>query len=197
MTTPKSAASAVGSAATLKASDAALGGIAIAVGLAWAVAIGYATYPALPHSPIHLPFAEQAQTLLWAPEGWAFFTRDPREEKQTVYIKRDSEWRSALLAPHGRLFNIVGLRRKSRSQGVELALLMNGLPANLWQPCTASLQQCLAQLPRGQAVHNISPAPTMCGTIAVVLQKPVPWAWAGSSRPVTMPCRILALEVSC
>lgn len=180
-----------------EATDAALGGIALVVVFAWIVAIGYAIYPALPYSPIRLPFAEMAQTLLWAPQGWSFFTRDPREEKQTLYVRHGSTWESALIAPHDRLSNLAGLRRKSRAQGVEMALLVNGLPNDAWHPCTASVQECLAQLPPGLAVHNTSPAPTLCGTVAVVLQKPVPWAWAHSAHPVTMPSRILSLEVSC
>jgi antimicrobial peptide system SdpA family protein len=174
-----------------------LGGITIALGLAWMVAIGYALYPALPYSPIRLPFAREAMSILWAPQGWAFFTRDPREEKVTYYVRTDFVWQSAMLAPHGRLSNVGGLRRKSRSQGVEMALLIHEIPEADWQNCTASLQECLGKLPKGRAVHNISPAPTLCGTVAIVLQKPVPWAWARSSRPVTMPFRILPLEVSC
>lgn len=182
---------------TCEASDSALGGIAIAVGMLWLVAIAYAATPALPYNPVRLPYTKLAQTLLWAPQGWSFFTRDPREEKQTVYARQGSKWESVLLSPHGRLSNIGGLRRKSRSQGVEMALLMNGFPFKDWHSCTASLQECLAQLPPGHVVRNISPTPTMCGTVAIVLQKPVPWAWARSSRPVTMPFRILSLDVSC
>jgi antimicrobial peptide system SdpA family protein len=142
--------------------------------------------------------AEQVKTALWAPQGWSFFTKDPREEKQTVYVRRGSAWELVLLAPHDRPANILGLRRKSRAQGVEMALLLSGnAPAEDWHACTAPLQECLAQLPPGRAVRNTSPAPTMCGSVAIVLQKPIPWAWATSPRPVTMPSRILSLEVSC
>ena len=179
------------------ATDAMLGGIAIAVGLVWMVIIAYAFHPALPYSPIRLPFAREAMTMLWAPQGWAFFTRDPREERETHYVRIGSEWKSAMIAPHGRLSNVVGLRRKSRAQGVEMGLLINDAPAADWQTCTASLQECLNTLPTGRSVNNVSPEPTLCGTVAIVLQKPVPWAWARSARPVTMPFRILPLEVSC
>jgi antimicrobial peptide system SdpA family protein len=179
------------------ANDAALGGVALAVGALWIAAVAYAIYPALPYSPVRLPFAEQALTFLWAPQGWAFFTRDPREEKQTVYAKATAGWESVLLAPHGRLTNVFGLRRTSRAQGVEMALLIDGIPAEAWQPCTLPVGECLAQLPTGRPVVNRSPDPTMCGSVAVVLQKPLPWAWARSPRPTTMPARILALEVVC
>jgi antimicrobial peptide system SdpA family protein len=179
------------------ASDARFGGVTVAVAIVWMAVIAYAIFPVLPYSPVRLPFAHEAMTVLWAPQGWSFFTRDPREEKQTLYVRNGSTWESASLAPHARLSNFGGLRRKSRAQGVEMALLINGVPATEWQHCSASLQECLAQLPAGRAVRNTSPAPTLCGTVAVVLQKPVPWAWARSARPVTMPFRMLPLEVSC
>src|SRR5262245_51815297 len=114
---------------TNSSTDAMFGGITIAVALAWMVAIGYAIYPALPHSPIRLPFAKEAMTALWAPQGWSFFTRDPREEKQTLYVRNGITWESALLAPHARPSNFGGFRRKSRAQGVEMALLINDIPA--------------------------------------------------------------------
>jgi antimicrobial peptide system SdpA family protein len=174
-----------------------LGAVVIAVGLAWVVAIGYSIHPALPYSPVRLPYASQAHTFLWAPQGWSFFTRDPREEKRTVYVRRGSSWESALLAPHQRPANLGGLRRKSRAQLLEVGRLINNLPEDAWQSCDVSLQECLARLPQGRAVRNTTPEPTLCGTTAIVLQRLVPWAWAGSSRPVTMPMRVVALEVSC
>lgn len=177
--------------------DKVLGGIAIAVGLAWIVAIGYAIYPALPYSPVRLPFARMAHTFVWAPQGWSFFTRDPREAKRTVYVRHDSTWESALLAPQGRLSNLGGLRRKSRAQGLEMALMINSHPADAWYDCAESLQECLAQLPRGRAARNTSPARTLCGTVVIVLQRPIPWAWVRASKPVTMPFRMLPLEISC
>ncbi|WP_164016005.1 SdpA family antimicrobial peptide system protein [Pyxidicoccus trucidator] len=161
------------------------------------ISIGYVIYPTLPYSPVRLPFAQLAQTFLWAPQGWSFFTRDPREQKQTLYVRHGDQWESTLLAPHGRLSNIGGLRRKSRSQGVEMALLLSRVPANEWQECSAPLEECLAKQPTGRPLRNTSPAPTLCGTVAVVQQKPVPWAWARSARPVTMPFRILSMDVSC
>lgn len=178
-------------------SHARLGAVAIAVGLAWIVAIGYSSYPALPYSPVRLPYAKQLHTFLWAPQGWSFFTRNPREEKRTAYVLRGSTWESVLLAPHGRLSNLGGLRRKSRAQLLEIGRLVNGLPEDAWLPCEESVEECLAKLPPGRAVKNTFPEPTMCGTTAIVLQRLVPWAWAQSPTPVTMPLRVVPLEVSC
>lgn len=166
-------------------------------GLVWLAVGAYAAYPALPYSPVHLPFAADINSLVWAPQGWSFFTRDPREEKHSIYIRTLIGWAPILLAPHARLSNAFGLRRASRAQGVEMALLTQGSDASEWRACESSLLVCLATLPPGKHVYNTSPDPTMCGSVAVVVQKPLPWAWARSPRVPTMPSRILPLEVSC
>ncbi|MEZ4363429.1 MAG: SdpA family antimicrobial peptide system protein [Kofleriaceae bacterium] len=175
----------------------ALGALTLALAAAWLVVIGYAAYPALPQSPVRLPLAERAHSYLWAPQGWSFFTRDPRGDRQFVYHKGASGWDPVLLAPHGRLTNLAGLRRRSRAQGVEMALLLENVPPTAWRTCDAPVQVCLSQPSTPREVPNVSPDPTMCGDVAVVLQRPLPWAWARASRPITMPSRVVSLRVSC
>jgi antimicrobial peptide system SdpA family protein len=177
--------------------DAALGALAVGLAALWLAVIAYAVFPALPYSAVRLPPVAAARAMALVPQGWAFFTRDPREEKQTVFRRGPDGWRSVLLAPHGRASNAFGFRRASRAQGVELALLVVPQPDSAYVDCTGPVDACLARLPAGVPVRSISPQPTMCGTLAVVHQKPLPWAWLPSRDRVTMPSRILPLEVAC
>ena len=177
--------------------NAALGAFGAALVVVWAVLIVYVVYPVLPYSSLRLPGARALNTLVWAPQGWAFFTRNPREEKQFVYGRGPGGWRPVLLAPHARLRNTLGLDRKSRAQGVEMALLVAGPPADAWVPCEGPVPACLERLPRGVPVRSGVPNPTMCGAVAVVLREPVPWAWLKADEPIEMPSSILPLEVAC
>jgi antimicrobial peptide system SdpA family protein len=180
------------------ARDSALGAFGVAVVLFWMTVVAYAVHPALPYNPVHLPFADQLRSLVLAPQGWAFFTRDPREEKQLIYGRGpDGAWWSMMLAPHARMSNALGLDRRSRAQGVEMALLISVAPQDGWRDCEGTVEACLRRLPPGAAARNPSPHPTLCGSLAIVLQKPVPWAWVDSRRPVSMPSRMLPLEVAC
>lgn len=174
-----------------------LGAFGAVLALLWVVLVVYCVHPALPYSPVRLPSEGALNTLAWAPQGWAFFTRDPREERQFVFGRGAAGWHPLMRVPHGQLRNGLGLNRKSRAQGVEMALLLHAARAGAWRPCEGSVPACLDQLPRGPAVRNGSPNPTMCGTVAVVLRPPVPWAWLPSRASVEMPSRILPLEVAC
>jgi antimicrobial peptide system SdpA family protein len=157
----------------------------------------YCVYPALPYSSVRLPGANAVNRLVLAPQGWAFFTRSPREERQWVYGRDLDGWKRVMKGPHARLSNDLGLDRGSRAQGVEIAMLMSTAPSRAWQACEGAVPACLARLPRGTDVRNPSPNPTLCGTVAIVQREPVPWAWLNSPAPVQMPSRLLPLEVSC
>jgi antimicrobial peptide system SdpA family protein len=179
------------------AGDRLLGALGAGVGLACMVAVLYVVHPALSHNPVHLPFESALRPAVLAPEGWAFFTRDPREARMFVFARDGGGWRSALLAPHGQPHNLMGWNRKSRAQGVEAALLVDGTSREAWRPCEGRLDACLDALGPGMATRNRSPRPTLCGTVAVVYRPPVPWAWLPQRDRVQMPSRILPLEVSC
>lgn len=172
--------------------------MALALALAWATAIAYAVHPALPYNPVRLPYADALNTLFLAPQGWSFFTRNPREAKQYLFRRDARGWESVLLAPHGRLRNAFGLNRASRAQGVEMALVVDAAKKGRWVVCEERpIADCLSKLPAGFPVANVSPNPTLCGTIAVMEQRPIPWAWAKADRPIYMPARVLPIEATC
>jgi antimicrobial peptide system SdpA family protein len=178
--------------------DRRLGLLVLALGAFWAVLFTYAVHGSMPFNPLRLPFENKLQTMRWIPEGWKFFTRDPREEDLLYFVVGTSGvWVSAHRGPHSRPSNALGLNRVSRAQSVEAGLLYSKIPKTLWAQCNGHPVKCLESSPVGKALKNISPRPTLCGTIGLVMQKPVPWAWSHSRDAMNMPSRVIRLEVSC
>lgn len=176
-----------------------LGGLVVALALLWAGVIGSAVYPALPYSVFRKPAARPVQPSIWAPQGWGFFTKEAREgRRSTVYARRSGEWESAMLAPHSNLRNVFGLNRASRAQAVEAALLASSLPRAAWRGCDDTVLDCLRSSAGGSvAARNPMPHPTLCGTVGIVVQRPVPWAWTRSRRPVHMPATLATADIEC
>ncbi len=174
-----------------------VGAIALGLALAWSVLIANVVYPMLPYSAVDMPTSRAIKPTLWAPQGWAFFTKDPREQRAFLYQRLHGRWTDLKKAPHAEPRNAFGLNRASRAQGVELALLMQSVPAAAWRDCNGDPRACFSSAATAPAVRNVSPRPTVCGTVALVFQAPVPWAWAGSRRPVHMPSRYAVVEASC
>jgi antimicrobial peptide system SdpA family protein len=163
------------------------------------VVSSYAVHAPMPANAVSLPYESSMRS--WVrqllPEGWAFFTRSPREADVAPVIRTGhGRWRDALLGPHAEPRNAFGFARRSRAQGVELGMLSGSLRKDAWTDCRGPVDACLERA-TAVGVANTAPAPTLCGAVGLVSRPPVPWAWSRSSREITMPARVARLEVSC
>ena len=174
------------------------GALVSSLALAWATTFAFSVHAVLPYNPVRLHAGARSVASAILPQGWKFFTRDPREEALRPYrpVAGDSAWTSASEMHHSRPAAAFGLRRDARAQGIEMGLLLYGLPAQMWSGCDDAVETCLTAAPVATTLTNESPAPSLCGTIGFVLQKPVPWAWA-SPAAVHMPSRVLKVVVKC
>jgi len=176
----------------------ALGAVVVAQLLVSAVVVMYAIHGGMPRNALRLPLETQVSSVLWAPQGWKFFTRDAREERTSLYVHRDGEWRSAARTPNASVENLLGANRRGRAQGIELGLLLENVPATAWQKCDGEdAMTCLDAATEASHPRNVSPNPSLCGEVGLVSQRPVPWAWAHLGLHVAMPITVLRLEVPC
>jgi antimicrobial peptide system SdpA family protein len=164
----------------------------------WTLLFGYSIHAALPFNPVNLPLVKTLRVRIFMPQGWKFFTRNPREE-QIKALSKDSEgkWQSALIGANASVANLFGLRRNSRAQGIELGLIVTSLKKNQWVECKDRLDICAEKTCNVGHVANTSPNPTFCGEAVLIKQSPVPWAWSRAKRPVIMPSKCVRVNVSC
>lgn len=165
--------------------------------------LAIAAYPATTFSPLKKPVlgAQSTQQIstyqLLLPEGFAFFTRDPREPDIKRYRRHEGSWRQAGLGPHSLPSNLLGLDRWSRTQGVEYAMLLQEYELEEWTDCDGDPIACLDSIAVADTIQNADPQPTLCGVIGFVRQEPVPWAWSSNRESLSMPAHILKLNVIC
>jgi len=169
--------------------------------VAWVIVCLYVAQSFLPHNVVSLPGQDGTKKVatVVAPQGWAFFTKSAKDPQYAPYRMTDGQWRSAALTPHSRPSNAFGFDRASRSQGIEVALLLHQENVR-WTPCEgfASATACLEHAAtRATTTTNPSPAPTLCGRAAVVEMRPVPWAWRHLSPERHSPERVAIWDVRC
>lgn len=181
-----------------------LGVLALGLLLGWTTVTVYALHAALPYNPIKLPFADRVDIRLLLPEGWAFFTRDPRDDRMLPYLRGpEARWARASRTPNFQPQNLFGIDRAARAQGVELGLLMEQAHEARRTACEGEPTVCLESAPVAEKVRNKSPNPTLCGQVGVVFQRAVPWAWSRTNQEKTpekkiiMPSKVLRLDVEC
>ncbi|HEX2195632.1 MAG TPA: SdpA family antimicrobial peptide system protein [Actinomycetota bacterium] len=176
-----------------------LGSAVLAIAGLWLLLAVYAVDAALPANVVHLPFEKELNARTWVPQGWGFFTRSPREPDLEPFVLDDEtdEWAEVSHAPHSELHNLFGLRRASKAQRVELAIVRSGVPKEAWTDCRDHPFDCLDDAETLGPLTNGAEDPTICGTVGLVSQEPVPWAWARSGRDIVMPSRVARVDVTC
>ncbi len=150
----------------------------------WAAVFCYSIHVQLPFNPMRLPFESKVPIVAILPQGWGFFTREPREPNVQAFTRRDG--RPLLTDSNAGPSNFFGLSRRPRALGVELGLILSSIREEQWKKQTTPL-----------TIHNPTPEPTLCGNLTLVRRPPLPWAWSRSKRPVTMPAETVQVDVLC
>ncbi len=131
------------------------------------------------------------------PQGWAFFTRSPREPQLYLYQSVEGKMTKVSYSNTG-LESWFGFNRKVRFKGVEMGHLFEKVQQYEWLACEGDLNDCpeLQTLP-AHPVENIAQLHTLCGEYYLVHRSIVPWAWFRSGDDVHMPSKIIKISVSC
>ena len=173
-----------------------LGTTLVALAAFWMVAGGAVLWTSMPTDAVDRLDRPTGSVLRQiVPEGWAFFTKSPRSPRQQLFARRGERWEPTGI---GGARAIGGLSRAPRAQGVEVGLLLADVDPEAWAACDGeAVEACLDATAPTEPVANVLPSPTLCGTIGIVSQEPVPWAWRSLADRVAMPSSTLRLEVTC
>lgn len=170
---------------------------AVLVVAAWLALAGASIHAALPENALGRSGAATWIRVV-LPQGWGFFTRDPREIDLTVHRAGPDGWEPAISWPIAIPDNLFGLSRAGRGQGIEFG----GISAQLeWDDiprCRGEIADCIDDAGRDIVeVENTSSHPTICGDLVVQRRTPVPWAWVRSHGPRTAPYQLQHVYVRC
>ena len=159
--------------------------------------LGITLTSSVEHNPVKVFHNYKREVFSLVPQGWAFFTRSPREAQISVYqIATDGS-----LTPlnHHHHQNYLGLNRDATRLISELGVVKSNLADSLWVNTTWNYQSELyGSLPETTVtVTNPVKNAQLCGELLVVLQPPVPWAWSKSIDQIKMPAKAIRLNILC
>lgn len=128
------------------------------------------------------------------PEGWGFFTRNPREDIISIYEVTDGKYKIALL-PNGDASNLFGLSRKSRRMNMELSIIMNIIPKKIWKFGNGNF---LDSIP--EEIYQCSQKKDHIyffkGKYLLVQYAVTPWAWSKHPERTKMKYKIAQIEIT-
>lgn len=167
----------------------------LALVAAWGTALALITVASLPYNPLSMALHLEVGIRSLVPEGWGFFTREPRSLDLHLSQPSGDAWRPIAFLPIAHPRNLFGIDRRPRAIPVELATLLDQIAKSDWRDTTDAdaRQQPLAPV----RVTNPMKRPLLCGPLRVVSHEPVPWAWFASGDAVEMPSWVILLDVQC
>jgi len=174
-----------------------LGAFALLISALWIGIASLSLLPALPYNPLSESPAASMVSRMILPQGWAFFTRSPREDRYTVLAPSGGRWEPAPCGVLAEPCNGFGVHREARALGVDMGTLSSSIDESDWTTCGSDLDTCLNEA--GITLHRTNEAkrPVLCGDLAVLFWEPVPWAWAGKVNEREMPKRFARFDVDC
>ncbi len=171
--------------------------LALALALGWGALAVVALEASREDNALRSGRGHRKYVTVFLPQGWGFFTRDPREDDYDVLAFDGRHWRTRFGHPNFQWSLLLGWSRAARAQSVEFGLLSGSLDQDAWVDCTQSVDDCARDLDVQQTLRNASPRPTLCGEVIVMTRPPVPWAWARSAHAITMPSKLLKVDLQC
>ncbi|MBT8317779.1 MAG: SdpA family antimicrobial peptide system protein [Lutibacter sp.] len=118
------------------------------------------------------------------PQGWGFFTRNPREELITVY-KSHNDSLVKITEQNSSLSSFLGISRKSRLHNIELGTILSKIDENMWVKGKPN-ELKFDNIKYDTIMSSFYPK-NMIGEYFIVKQERIPWAWSKNHKNLVMP----------
>ncbi|MGO2663706.1 SdpA family antimicrobial peptide system protein [Mycetocola reblochoni] len=152
-----------------------------------AVAVAAIVFSSLPIKS-HASEAARAMTGLVneiSPQGWGFFTKDPREPFMVAYVMNEhGAWEHVTRGPNARPQNAFGLNRESRLDEYDHSQLIGTAELDdVWAECTGDdVDGCATAAMDSQGTQEWQVSGydlRLCGDVLLLKREPIPLDYAG------------------
>ena len=129
------------------------------------------------------------------PQGWGFFTRNPREPLVDIYeITLNGPQKVTI--PNASLKYIYGFNRGMRFTSSQVGYLVGMLQENNWREFK-NLKKAQTNVSSFIQLRNNFSPPLLCGKFIMVKTERIPWAWAKHRNTVNMPVLAVGILADC
>jgi len=131
------------------------------------------------------------------PQGWGFFTRNPRESLTKCYVFNDT-FKDIITQCSSSKF-IFGLDRTCRAKHAELEVLLSQVEDSLWKKKIIqkdSLSKVFSNEKVLDTVFNVFHSPSVFGQVILVKEDRLPWAWSQKKFLINPPIKYAKVFVA-
>lgn len=152
-------------------------------------------------NPLNIAGKIDSSIFRFVPQGWAFFTRNPREAQVILYEVSSEKHLVKYPQKHSSSENLFGINRKSSKLLTEIQVLKANVPDSIfsnikWNYQINYISKEIDSL-KPFKVRNEVYMPVLCGNYLLIFQKTIPWAWCKSNDELEMPAKAVFLKIEC
>jgi len=169
----------------------------LVVGFVYFLSIIYIALASIPYNPLSLSYNEKNPVFVLAPQGWGFFTRNPREEEILLYKRVKNKWVTwnKSFGDPAFFFGASRLERKIISEKFQIANQIKDTTTWINGDLTNSLSYVFNKLPTLK-ISALSKDPILSGDFILVKRENVPWAWSKKYNSITMPYKCVHVFIA-
>lgn len=131
-----------------------------------------------------------------SPQGWGFFTRNPREPLIDLYAISDDQIKKVSI-PNASLKYFWGFNRGMRVSSSQIAYFMDQIPRDKWIFDHTHKPDSIIQNTIPFTVLNDFSYPFHCGKFLLAKTERIPWAWSKHREKIKMPRSVVVIDVTC
>ncbi len=148
-------------------------------------------------NPIQTPHKVRSSAFSISPQGWGFFTRNPREDMSDIYAIAEDKQLKKMILPNASAKYFYGFNRGIRFGGSRLGVFMEQVPEKQWKNFNDFYSIILDSVP---VVAVSNPYKTKIffdnTSYLITLTKRVPWAWSKHKKSEDMPLKAVIVKVN-
>ena len=136
------------------------------------------------------------------PQGWAFFTKNAREDVFDLYrLNKSNQLIKIREARQASTLNMFGLKRTARAMGLEFSRIVQKVPAKdsvfgIDYPDVPSVEKAIKEGSiKAIEISTSEKRPLLLGYIVIIKRKVIPWAWSSNYSEINYPINILFVNV--
>jgi antimicrobial peptide system SdpA family protein len=129
------------------------------------------------------------------PQGWAFFTKDPRGEQTYIYNLNKSEMKLLNLRNSAKE-SCFGISRKNRIILIEEFQIINQIDSTKWKIINSQEDLIFFKdTSKSIDIINFVNKPELIGEYIFLKQKTLPWSWSWN-KSLYMPAKAIKIKLS-
>ncbi|MEL6357811.1 MAG: SdpA family antimicrobial peptide system protein [Bacteroidota bacterium] len=150
----------------------------------------------LPFNTLTGNYQAKKRVYTLSPQGFAFFTRNPREYRLTTYVpdQTTGEWHRVERS-NASLHNWLGVSRQCRRENVEIHTVQSAAKGKYIELNSAEFSSVIDTLSIVDTVANPFADPLLKGEIVFRFERPIPWAWSKNLATINQPIKLKKVYV--